>query len=417
MLDITQLCKSLSAQSNPATHLPADETANPMSRFVAASVPGPKPLVVWQITRSCNLNCLDCYSDSRPRRYGAELATGEALAVIEDLAKFGVSQLQFAGGEPLLRPDLLELVSRCRELGIRPSLVTNGTFLTPEWAAALKSAGIQSVSMLLQGIGQGVDRHRGVRGAFDATVQGYGNCLVAKLEASFRIPLNRWTLQELDHFFLFIERVHIRHVVFEHLVYAGRGNNPEDDLSHEEMRSALDLILERSQDFVRRDLSIQLETSQNYTDGVYSYLQLMRQHPWRAAALNHHLQAMESGAEGAGVGLASIDAVGDVHPDPYWMNCTLGNVRSTPFSVIWSDPTNPILAGLRDRLPRLKGRCAECRWQQTCGGNMRVRAEEVYGDPWMHDPACYLTQLEIIKELPELVEVMENEVLLPEQAA
>jgi radical SAM protein with 4Fe4S-binding SPASM domain len=126
---------------------------------------------------------------------------------------------------------------------------------------------------------------------------------------------------------------------------------------------------------------------------------------------------MESGVYGAGVGLAGIDPSGDVHPDQHWTNCTLGNVRSTPFSEIWAESTDATLAGLRDRLPLLKGRCADCRWKQACGGSLRVRAEEVYGDPWMHDPACYLTQIEIKKEIPEQVMAMENEVLLPEQAA
>src|ERR1017187_8882375 len=271
MLDITQLCRSLLAYSDRVAHQPGSEMGNlaTMPRSAVTFLTVPKPLVNWQITRSCNLNCLDCYSDSRPRRYGAELTTVEALAVIEDLARFRVSRLQFAGGEPLLRPDFLELVSRCRDRDIRPSLITNGTLLTPEWAAGLRHAGIQSVSMLLDGVGQGVDRHRGIGGAFDATIQGYRNCLAAGLAPSFRIPLNRWTVRELDHFFLFMERARIHHVIFEHMVYAGRGNNPEDDLTHEEMRTALDLILERSQDFVRRNLAIRIETSQNHADGIY----------------------------------------------------------------------------------------------------------------------------------------------------
>ena len=257
--------------------------------------------------------------------------------MIEDLAKFGVLELQFGGGEPLLRRDLLELVSRSRQLGMRPSLATNGTSLTPAWTASLKRAGTESVSILLEGIGQSVDRQRGVRGAYDATVQGYKNCVAVNLDASFRIPLNRWTLRGLDHFFLFFERARIAHVIFEHLVYAGRGNSPEDDLTHEEMRSALDFILERAEDSVRRGLPIRIETSQNHADGVYLYLRLMRENPRYSSALSREFRAIESGAEGAGVGLASIDAAGDVHPDPYWTDCILGNVRSQPFSEIWEN--------------------------------------------------------------------------------
>ena len=92
-------------------------------------------------------------------------------------------------------------------------------------------------------------------------------------------------------------------------------------------------------------------------------------------------------------------------------------MRVTPFSEIWEKSPNPLLQGLRDRLPLLKGKCANCRWQQACGGNLRVRAEEYFGDPWMTDPACYLTNDEIDKEVADLTEAMEDDVLLPGQAA
>jgi radical SAM protein with 4Fe4S-binding SPASM domain len=419
MLDITHLCYSVLAHSDPSSQGLEVEQGDvaPASHLPSFSPTDPKPLVVWQVTRSCNLNCLDCHSDSRPRRYAGELNTRDALTMIDDLANYGVSQLHFAGGEPLLRGDLLELVFRARQRGIQPSLITNGTALTPECVTGLKQAGIKSVSILLEGIGQGVDGHRGVRGAFTATLQGYWSCQAAGLASNFHVPLNRWTYRDIEHFFLFFERARIRHVVFEHLVYAGRGNNPEKDLTHEETRRALDLILERTEDFVRRGLEIRIETSQNYVDGVYLYLQLMRKHPWRASGAHHLLRPTDSALYGAGVGLASIDPAGDVHPDPHWTSAAFGNVRSTPFSEIWAKSTDTLLTGLRDRMPRLKGRCADCRWKRACGGSLRVRAEEVYGDPWMHDPACYLTQLEIKKEIPAQFAAMENEMLLPEQAA
>ena len=206
-------------------------------------------------------------------------------------------------------------------------------------------------------------------------------------------------------------------MVFAHLVYAGRGNSPQDDLTHDEKRRALDLILERAEDFHRRGVEIKIATDENHADGIYLYLRLARRNPRRAAAVYRWLQACGAGVQGAGVGLAGIDSVGDVHPDPYWANYILGNVRETPFSEIWGKSSDPLLRGLRDRLPLLKGRCANCRWKQACGGNLRVRAEEYFGDPWMSDPACYLTDKEISKEVIEQVETMEDDVLLAEQAA
>jgi radical SAM protein with 4Fe4S-binding SPASM domain len=83
-----------------------------------------------------------------------------------------------------------------------------------------------------------------------------------------------------------------------------------------------------------------------------------------------------------------------VHPDQFWMQHTLGNVKERRFSAIWQDMSDPLLAGLRDRAPRLTGRCGACRWKDVCGGSFRVRALQVHGDPWAEDPGCYLTDEE-----------------------
>ena len=229
--------------------------------------------------------------------------------------------------------------------------------------------------------------------------------------------LNRWSYPDLADILDFVERQRIRKVVFAHLIYAGRGNHPHHDLTHEQKRRALDLLLERAEDFRRRGVEVKIATDENYADGIYQYLRLARRNPWRAAAAYRLLPAGGAAVHGAGVGVASIDSVGDVHPDAYWANHVLGNVREIPFSEIWRKSPDPLLQGLRNRLPLLKGRCANCRWKQACGGNMRVRADQCFGDPWMPDPACYLTNEEIGKEVTEQVEAMEDDVLLSEQAA
>ena len=419
MLDITQVNCSLSMQATAEISKPGPllEAFSPADFLVPLAPANPKPIVTWRVTRSCNLNCLNCTYDSRPRRYGAELTTPEGKALISDLAALEVPRLLFAGGEPLMRADLLELVAYTRERGIRPSLFCNGTLLSRAQATGLKRAGLHSVSILLEGIGREVDRHRGVPGAFNAVLEACANCEAAGLAAEIRTPLNRWNYPELPAILDFIEHRRIRQVVFAHLVYAGRGNNPQDDLTHDEKRRALDLILERAEDFHRRGVKIKISTDENHADGIYLYLRLARKNPLRAAAAYRMLHACGAGVQGAGMGLAGIDAVGGVHPDPYWANYILGNVRQTPFSEIWEKSSDPLLRGLRDRLPLLKGRCANCRWKQACGGNLRVRAEEFFGDPWMSDPACYLTDKEISKEVTEPVEAMEDDVLLSKQAA
>jgi radical SAM protein with 4Fe4S-binding SPASM domain len=337
--------------------------------------------------------------------------------LISDLAAFQVPRLLFAGGEPLLRADLLEFVAYARQLGMPTAIFTNGTLLNWKRVVGLKRAGLGSVSILLEGIGREVDRNRGVQAAINTVLEGYENCEDAGLAAEIRTPLNRWNHRELADLLDFIERIQIRKVVFAHLVYTGRGNDPQDDLTHEEKRRALDLILERVEDFHRRGVPISIATDENHADGIYHYLRSARRTPRRAAAVYRLLPECGASVQGAGVGIAGIDSVGDVHPDPYWATHILGNVRQTPFSEIWRRSTDPLLSGLRDRLPLLKGKCANCRWQQVCGGNLRVRAEACFGDAWMPDPACYLTNEEISKDVPEQVGTMEDDVLLKEQAA
>lgn len=376
-----------------------------------------KPVVTWRVTRSCNLNCARCVSNARPRPYGGELTTAEGKALIRDLAVFEVPRLVFAGGEPLLRPDLVELVAYAHEQGIRTGLCTNGTLLSRDLAAELVDASLDSLTIMLEGIGHEMDRQRGQRGAFDATMEGYANAEAAGLAVEMRLPLHRGNYLRLSGILDFIERRRIRRVVFAHMVYAGRGNDPQGDLTHEEKRHALDMMMERSEDFHRRGVAINLATDENHVDGIYLHLRLAQRNPRRAAAAYQWLPRGAASVQGAGVGVAGVDSMGGVHPDPYWATYDLGNVRRRPFSAIWEKSPDPLLRGLRNRLPLLKGRCADCRWQRSCGGNLRVRAEKIFGDPWMTDPACYLSDREIGKEVTKPAEIMEGDVLLLEQAA
>ena len=152
-----------------------------------------------------------------------------------------------------------------------------------------------------------------------------------------------------------MERWRIRKVVFAHMVYAGRGNQPADDLTHEEKRRALDMILDRAEDFSRCDIKINIATDDNHTDGIYYYLRLASKNPRRAATAFRLLRASGAEVQGAGTGVAGIDSVGNVQPDPYWSDHLLGNVRHIPFSEIWRKSADPLLQGLRNRLPLADG--------------------------------------------------------------
>ena len=353
-----------------------------------------KPIVVWNSTKACNLRCIHCYYTARAQPDPDELTTAEAKAMIDDLAAFGVPVLLFSGGEPLLRDDLLELGAYAIGRGLRAVISTNGTLITAEVAARIKGAGFSYVGISLDGIGETNDRFRGASGAFDAAQRGIRACTEAGVRTGLRLTLNRHNYQDLNAIFDLLEAENIRRACFYHLVYAGRGARiQDDDLSLEETRAAVDLIFDRTEDFARRGVDIEILTVDNHADGPYLLRRVQEQQPERAAEVLQLLQW--NGGNSSGIGIGAVDHRGNVHADQFWQHYSFGNVRGRPFSEIWTDTSDPLMAGLKNRKPLLKGRCAACQYLDICNGNFRVRAGAVHDDVWAPDPACYLTDEEI----------------------
>ncbi|MEW6381051.1 MAG: radical SAM protein [bacterium] len=362
---------------------------------VPPSASSRRPIVVWNSTRTCNLKCVHCYTDSENISYQGELTTDEAKTMLADLGKFKVPAILFSGGEPLIRKDLFELAAYALEQGVKPTLSTNGTLITEEVARKLKDTGFTYVGISLDGIGEVNDQFRGVAGAFERAMRGFRNCVEVDQRVGLRLTLTRRNAQDLHRIFDFIEAENIDRACFYHLVYSGRGVDiKHDDLTAEESRRAMDIILQRSEDFARRGLAKEILTVDNHVDGIYLYLKLKQKNPQRAQEVMSLLKWNGGGLYSTGVGIGEIDFCGNVHPDQFWLDHTLGNVRERPFSEIWMDTRDPVMAGLKNRKPLLKGKCSQCQWIDACGGSFRVRALRVYGDPWMEDPQCYLTPQE-----------------------
>ena len=357
-----------------------------------------KPIVVWNCSRRCNLKCAHCYSQSCNEQYDGELTNEEARAMIRDLAAFKAPVLLFSGGEPLMRQDMFELGAYARELGMRPVISTNGTLISKSVAAKIKEIGFSYVGISLDGVGETNDKFRGVKGAFDAAIKGFENCLSIGQKVGLRLTLTRENVKDLPAIFDLIEELNIPRACFYHLVYTGRGAGiVDDDLSHEQTRNAFDLILDRSMNMHRRGIDKDILMVDNHCDGVYLYMRLLKEDPERAKQVYELLKA--NGGNASGVAIGCVDNLGNVHADQFWQSHTFGNVRERPFSEIWTDTSDPIMANLKNRKSLLSGRCAHenCRWVDVCNGNFRARAIAVYGEPWMQDPACYLTDDEIAK--------------------
>ncbi|MBN1345745.1 MAG: radical SAM protein [Phycisphaerae bacterium] len=362
---------------------------------VATSAMDRRPIVVWNITRTCNLKCVHCYSDSEAKSYEGELSGQEVRRVLDDLAAFKVPAVLFSGGEPLIRPDLFELIEYARGKGLHVVLSTNGTLITPEIASRLVDLKLAYVGISLDSATPAVhDKFRGTPGAFERTMRGFRNCVEAGQKVGLRLTLSRPTFENLDGVFDFIEAEKINRACFYHLVPTGRGKGVLD-LSRAESRQAMDTILRRTRDFHERGLGIEILTVDNHCDGPYMFLKMKAAGDQRAYDVRDMLVWNGGGLYSSGVGIGCIDFYGKVHPNQFWMHYSLGNVRDRPFSEIWQDTSDDLMAGLKDRLSRLKGRCGLCKYQSLCGGALRVRAQLMTGDPWAADPACYLTDEEI----------------------
>ena len=320
--------------------------------------------------------------------------TGEGKRFLDDLAAFRVPVILFSGGEPLLRPDFFELAGYAADLGLRSTISTNGTLITAEVARRFRSIGVGYVGVSLDGAGAVNDRFRGRAGAFEAALAGIRHCLEAGVRVGLRFTINSRNYDQLPAIFDLLEQENIPRACFYHLVYSGRGKAmQEEDLTHAQSRQALDLIMERTLDFHRRGITKEILTVDNHADGVYLYLKLLERDPQGARRV-YDLLSMNGGNR-SGIAIAAVDWEGNVHPDQFTLNHSFGNVRERKFGAIWTDPDQPVLAGLKNRRPLLKGRCARCRWLDLCNGNFRSRAEAVYQDFWAEDPACYLTDEEI----------------------
>jgi len=339
-----------------------------------------KPVVVWNMGRRCNLKCVHCYAHSKDIEYQNELTTQQGKDLIDDLAQFGAPVILFSGGEPTMRKDLPELALYARSKGMRAVISTNGTLIDKKMAKVLKDIGLSYVGVSLDGMRETNDKFRGVKGAFDAALNGMRNCLAEGVKVGLRFTINKQNVMDIPAIFDLLEKENIPRVCFYHLVYAGRGSKMvEQELTHEESRKTLDIIMDRTKALHDKGFPIEVLTVDNHCDGPYVYFRLLKEDPKRAADVLELLQMNQGNSTGIGIGCVSWD--GSVHADQFWRHYSFGNVKDRKFSEIWMDTTNELMAGLKNRKPLIKAnadRCAHCKWFDICNGNFRVRAEAIY---------------------------------------
>jgi len=368
------------------------EVRNPTPIGIRRAPPG--PVVIWNLIRRCNLACQHCYSISADVDFPGELSTGEIYATMDDLKAFGVPVLILSGGEPLLHPDIFAISSRAKALGFYVGLSTNGTLIDRTLLPRIAAIGFDYVGVSLDGMRATHDRFRRKAGAYDASLAAVRLLRDAGIKVGVRFTLTQDNAHDLPALLELTDAEMIDKFYLSHLNYGGRGNiNRKTDAVFQTTRRAMDLLFGACWRHLEAGTPKEFVSGNNDADGVYLLQWVRERHP----QCEPHLRAKLSqwGGNSSGVNIANIDNLGNVHPDTFWWDYTLGNVKERPFSAIWSDTSDSLMAGLRRQPRAVKGRCGECRYFDVCGGNTRVRAWQLTGDPWAEDPGCYLDDDEL----------------------
>ncbi len=353
-----------------------------------------KPVVVWNATSACNLKCVHCYASAGKLQSRNELSTRQGLELIEDLKDYGSPVILFSGGEPLLRKDLPDLIKKAVKSKMRAVISTNGTLITQDLAMELSDYGLSYIGVSLDGMEEVNDIFRGVSGAFNDAMKGIYHAMHQGIKVGLRFTMNKRNMGEIPKILDLMKSEGIPRICFYHLVYTGRAKElMEEDLTHEQTRQTLDLIMDRTKEMIAAGRNVEVLTVDNHADGPYVYLRLKSQGDPRAGEVLELLKM--NGGNSSGLGIGCINWDGEVYPDQFWRHKVLGSVKDRRFSEIWEDTSNELLMKLKNKKDYVTGRCRRCRWLTVCGGNFRARAEAATGDPWGVDPACYLSDEEI----------------------
>jgi heme b synthase len=335
-------------------------------------------IVAWEVTRSCNLNCVHCRASSKHGPYPQELSTLKAREILDQIREAGSPIVILTGGEPLLRRDIFGLAEYGTSKGLRVVMGSNGTLITSDTAREIKNSGIKRVGISLDGATrQSHDTLRKVRGAFDRAMKGISNLRDRGVEFQINTTITRRNLSELKRILdLAVRLGAIAHHIFL-LVPTGRAREMVDqELSAQDYEDTLHW-------FYQQHAKVSLELKATCAPQYYRILrQEASSKGQKVNAKTFGLDAVTRGCL-AGIAYCFISHEGIVQPCGY-LEIRAGDLRESSFSRIWNN--SPVFADLRE-FSKYKGKCGECEYITVCGG-CRARAYEAYGDYLSEEPLC-----------------------------
>ena len=346
-----------------------------------ADIPPPF-MVSYGVTTKCNLSCKHCYARATEEASGDELLTEEAKRLIDELADWGARFLVLDGGEPLCRPDFLEIASYAAGRGLMTGVGSNGTLIDRAMAEKMKEAGVQSVAISVDSVrGEVHDAFRGKKGAFYQAMAGALACKEAGLPFQFGMVIRKETLAEVPEMLkLAVDSGADTAELFD-LVEAGRAKEEcrGEALSPEERKQVMAGLAQAQVDC---PIIIRVPACPMYPL-VLQERKIVPRHfpPELLVRIPYYGRGCAAGMPS---GYIKICPNGDVYPCML-LQINLGNIREKSLREIWNE--SPVLKQLRSR--ELKGKCGECRHKNSCGG-CRGRAYEETGDILAPDAGCWM---------------------------
>lgn len=352
------------------------------------------PVVAFNCTNRCNLNCLHCYSSSTADRSSDELSTAEAKQLLSGLAEVNCPVVLFTGGEPLLRDDLFELLAEAGRLGLQTVISSNGTLIDSATANELAEVSVNYVGISIDGDQEFHDQFRQARGSFKAALEGIESCKKAGIKTGLRFTVMKQNLLQIQFVFDLAATIGTRRICFYHLTHTGRAKELNSQTpTPRQTRQAVETIIEKTSECAQKNLIDEVLTVGNHADGPFLLLKMLRENNGNCKTARKLLLANGGNKTGEKIGCVSWD--GNVYPDQFWRNYSLGNIKDKTFREIWEDSTEPVLNKLRKKSEFADKRCLSCKWFNLCKGNFRFLGTEADDEYWLNEPACYLTDEEI----------------------
>jgi heme b synthase len=353
-------------------------SGNPQGHAKLQDGSPPLRLIAWEVTRSCNLACKHCRAEAHLAPYPGELATEEARALIDTFPQTGDPIIIFTGGEPLLRPDIFELVRHARGHNLRCVMAPNGTLITAENALQMKESGISRCSISIDGPeSRSHDLFRGVPGAFNDAMRGIGYLKQAGIEFQLNTTVTKGNLRQFKDIFALAGKLGAAAWHIFLLVPMGRAA----ELGAEVISAAeYEEVLNWFYDF-RKSTDMHLKAT-----CAPHYYRIMRQRAREeGVAVTPETFGMDALTRGClgGTGFCFISHTGQVQPCGY-LELDCGNARVTPFPEIWRSSKH--FLEFRNQSD-YEGKCGYCEYHKVCGG-CRARAHSLTGRHLAEEPLC-----------------------------